>query len=47
MRLTIWSDFNDPLVEDNALTDVGLSGPGGSQESDEWSPYPNKTVSVL
>ena len=47
MRLTIRSDLNDLLAEDDVLADIRLDHPAGSQESDEWSPYPNKTVSTL
>ena len=46
MRLTIQSDLNDSLAEDDVLADIGLDHPAGSQESDKWYPYLNKTVSA-
>ena len=45
MGLTIQSDLDDVLAEDDVLADVGLGGYGGPQEQDEWFPYLNKTVS--
>ena len=41
-------DLNNTLEEDDVLAGVGLSHPGGprERETDEWFPYPNKTVGL-
>jgi len=46
VRLTIGSGLDDSPAEDGVLADLGLSHPGGFQGSDEWFPYPNKTVRI-
>ena len=47
MELTAQLDLDDSLAEDNVLAGVGLSHPDSSGETEEWFPYPSKTIGVL